>query len=51
MNRYEEVMAKAHEMSCTHRHIRADECPICRKQFEAIANELQAKEDAKTKEK
>jgi len=48
MSKYEEVMAKAHEMSCTHRHLRADECPICRKRYEDIAKELQAQEDAKT---
>jgi len=41
MGRYDEVMTKAHEMSCTHQHLRADECDICRKEYESIARELQ----------
>jgi hypothetical protein len=36
-----DVMKLAHEMSCTHQHIRADECPICMKAYLALADDLE----------
>ena len=40
MNKREEMWAQVHELSCTHKHIRADECPICRKQFAEIIEQV-----------
>ena len=40
MDRRDELWAKVHELSCTHQHIRADECPICREKFAGIIDEL-----------
>jgi len=51
MTKYDEIMQRASELSCTHQHIRATECPICRKQFEDIAKAAQAEEDKKAEAK
>ena len=40
MNKREEMWARVHELACTHKHIRADECPICRKQFAEIIEQV-----------
>lgn len=36
MSKREDMWARVHELSCTHQHIRADECLICRQDFEQI---------------
>ena len=50
MSRYDEVMAKAREMSCSHQHIRTTECIYCNREWEAMARECQEEEDKKNKE-
>jgi len=50
MNRYDEIMAHAATMSCTHQHIRATECPICRKEYEAIVEQAQREADSASEE-
>ena len=47
---YDEIMQKAHELSCTHTYCRATECSICRAEFEAIARQAQNEHDAQQKD-
>ena len=35
-----ELLATIHELSCTHAHMRADECVICMRQFNPIIEQL-----------
>jgi len=35
-----EIMVRIHELSCLHKHQRADECVICLREFEPIIQAL-----------
>ena len=47
MSTREEMWVIVHELSCTHQHIRADECPICLKEFTEIIEQA-CKENTKS---
>ena len=50
MSKRSEMWARVHELSCSHQHIRADECPICREQFRAIIDQACVEEEAANRE-
>jgi hypothetical protein len=44
MTKREEMWAKVHELSCSHAHMRADECPICCAGFAEIIDRMHKEE-------